>query len=278
VPGRGGPGALSPQGVDAISAYVLRSAAGTGRSAAAPGTRLPAVALHCAKSQRQALGGRGCGSGSGGQRHRRRLRAGCGEPFGVDLARAREVKAISACTVARCGPLEVRLNNAAVGFSETGRFPMASVGDTPEEAWDAILAINPHGAAMACTHAIPVMVKQGGGGIVNLAATNARVAVPGADAYTAATGGLVALTRVLASDWGPQGIRVTCICPGAVDTPLIRGAAPPERRDAALTRTTPIGRLAQPAAIARCSLFLASSDASCLTGAIIPVDGGGTAR
>ena len=92
-------------------------------------------------------------------------------------------------TVDEFGTLDVLFNNADVGYSATDRLTMASVVDTPEEDWDSILAINLKSVAMGCKHAIPVMVENGGGAIVNNASINALVGLSGADAYTAAKGG-----------------------------------------------------------------------------------------
>jgi meso-butanediol dehydrogenase / (S,S)-butanediol dehydrogenase / diacetyl reductase len=196
----------------------------------------------------------------------------------VDVSKEREVKAMIDVATQTFGRLDILINNAGVGFSESGRFPMASVVDTPEEAWDAILAINLKGVAMGCKHAIPVMSAQGRGAIVNIASINALVGVKGADAYTASKGGVVALTRILAVDWARKGIRVNCVCPGAVDTPMIRGVLEDQSIVDAINRRIPIGRVAQPNEIAHASLFLASEDASFINGAIIPVDGGQTAE
>jgi NAD(P)-dependent dehydrogenase (short-subunit alcohol dehydrogenase family) len=122
--------------------------------------------------------------------------------------------------VERFGTVDVLFNNAGVGPSATGRWTMANVVETPAEAWDAILAINLKGPALVSKYVIPVMLRHRRGVIVNNASINGLVAVPGADAYTASKGGLVALTRAMASEWGPQGIRVNCLCPGPVDTPM----------------------------------------------------------
>jgi NAD(P)-dependent dehydrogenase (short-subunit alcohol dehydrogenase family) len=131
---------------------------------------------------------------------------------------------------------------------------------------------------MGCKHAIPIMVKQGGGVIINTSSINGLVALSGADAYTASKGGLIALTRVLASDWGPKGIRVNCICPGGVDTPMVAGAMADPQTAEYLQMNSPLGRVARPEEIAQVALFLASDAASYVNGAIIPVDGGWTAR
>jgi len=122
------------------------------------------------------------------------------------------------------------------------------------------------------------MVENGGGAIVNNASINALVALSGADAYTAAKGEIVALTRVLAVDWGAKGVRVNCICPGGVDTPMIASAIADEQVLGFTQESTPLGRLARPEEIARVALFLASDEASYMNGAIVPVDGGWTAR
>lgn len=201
-----------------------------------------------------------------------------GKALCVDISREKEVATMIAEAHNAFGRIDVLLNNAAVGFSESARFPMKSVVDTSEETWDAILAINLKGAAMACKHVIPIMAAQGKGAIINVSSINALVAMPGADAYTAAKGGLVSLTRVLANDWAAKGIRVNCICPGGVDTPMVQGSAPPEAIAGHMRKNCPIGRLAQPEEIARVAAFVASDEASYLTGVIIPVDGGWTTR
>lgn len=195
-----------------------------------------------------------------------------------DISREADVKVMIEWSVEKYGRLDVLFNNAGVGFSAADRFTMASVVDTPEEDWDAILAINLKGAAMGCKHAIPVMERQGGGVIVNNASINALVAMPGADAYTAAKGGIVSLTRVLAADWGPKGIRVNCLCPAGVETPMIAPALADEQVASFLRDSTPLGRLARPEETAQVALFLVSDESSYLNGAVIPVDGGWTAR
>lgn len=196
----------------------------------------------------------------------------------TDVSREKDVAEMIRAAVDEFGTLDVLFNNAGVGYSAADRLTMASVVDTPEKDWDAILAINLKGVAMGCKHAIPVMVENGGGAIVNNASINALGALSGADAYTAAKGGIVALTRVLAVDWGPSGVRVNCICPGGVDTPMIAPAIEDEQIPGFMRESTPLGRLARPEETARVALFLASDEASYMNGAIVPVDGGWTAR
>jgi meso-butanediol dehydrogenase/(S,S)-butanediol dehydrogenase/diacetyl reductase len=196
----------------------------------------------------------------------------------TDVSREADIIAMVEFAAGRSDRVDVLVNNAGIGYSARGRYPMASVVDTPEDAWDAIIAINLKGVAMGCKHVIPLMARNGGGAIVNIASINALVAMPGADAYTAAKGGIVALTRVLAIDWAASNIRVNCICPGAVDTPMIAGIASGGAADEALLNTIPQRRLGRPEEIAHMTLALSAPESSYVTGVILPVDGGVTAR
>ena len=200
-----------------------------------------------------------------------------GEPFAVNVAQEGEVADMIAFTCNSFGRLDVLFNNAGVGHSATGRYRMASIVDTPEDAWDAILDINLKGQAMGCKHAIPRMVAAGGGVIINNASIMAIAGVPGADAYTAAKGGVVALTRVLAVEWASRGIRVNCICPGTIATPMVGNLIEDAEGRARLADTTPMKRIGISEEIARVAVFLASSEASYINGAILPVDGGWSA-
>ena len=136
------------------------------------------------------------------------------------------------------------------------------------------MSINLKSVGMACKHAIPVMVGQGGGAIVNIASINGIAGLTGADAYTASKGGIVALTRVLALDWARKGVRVNCVCPGVVATPMIEGVLDDPGFLNMVETRIPLGRPGRPEEIAAVSLFLASDEASFVHGAIIPVDGG----
>jgi len=219
-------------------------------------------------------------NGDGAEEVAGEIKGSSGEAVAVatDVSREVEVKAMIEAAIEAFGRLDVLFNNAGVGYSAADHFTMASVVETPEEDWDAVLAINLKGVAMGCKHAIPVMERQGGGAIVNNASINALVGLSGADAYTAAKGGVVSLTRVLAVDWGPKGIRVNCMCPGGVDTPMIAPAIADEAVLGFMRESTPLGRLARAEETARVALVLASEEASYLNGAVFPVDGGWTAR
>ncbi|HEY2044306.1 MAG TPA: SDR family oxidoreductase [Jatrophihabitans sp.] len=177
----------------------------------------------------------------------------------------------------RYGRIDVLFNNAAVGPSSTNLYAMANVVETPADAWDAILAINLKGPAMVCKHVIPIMTASGRGSIINNSSISGLVAVAGADAYTASKGGLVALTKAMAAEWVRYGVRVNCICPGPVDTPMNAPWLADPDKEKELLAGCPMGRVARPEEVAAVALFLASDMASYVNGAIIPVDGGWTA-
>jgi NAD(P)-dependent dehydrogenase (short-subunit alcohol dehydrogenase family) len=196
--------------------------------------------------------------------------------FTVDVSQEDQVAAMIDFACQRFGKLDVLFNNAGVGYSSSARFKMASIVETPGDAWDAILGINLKGQAMGCKYAIPRMLEAGGGAIINNASIMAIAGVPGADAYTAAKGGVIALTRTLAVEWASRGIRVNCICPGTIETPMV-GAITSDAERARLGDSTPMKRVGQADEIARAALFLASSDSSYVTGVMLPVDGGWSA-
>jgi NAD(P)-dependent dehydrogenase (short-subunit alcohol dehydrogenase family) len=196
----------------------------------------------------------------------------------TDVSREEDIGRMVALAKDRFGGVDILFNNAGVGFSASPRYRMASIVETPHDAWDAIIAINLRGVAMGCKHAIPLMVERGGGSIINNASINALAGVSGADAYTAAKGGIVSLTRVLACDWGPRNIRVNCICPGPVETPMIADLLGEDGFRSAMTSAVPLGRVASAEEIAAVAVFLATPAASYINGAILPVDGGWSAR
>lgn len=195
----------------------------------------------------------------------------------VDIADESSVKALVDATVEEHGRIDVLFNNAAIGPSSSARHAMANVVDTPADAWDAIMAINLKGPGLMCKHVIPVMRENGGGSVIMNSSINGMVGVQGADAYTATKGGLVALTKAMAVEWAPYGIRVNCICPGPTDTPMNAPWLGDAAKREYLVAGCPMGRVARPEEIAGVAVFLASDLSSFVNGAIIPVDGGWTA-
>jgi NAD(P)-dependent dehydrogenase (short-subunit alcohol dehydrogenase family) len=149
--------------------------------------------------------------------------------------------------------------------------------------WSRALDVNLTGVMRVCRAALPLMQRQRGGAIVNVASVAAFNASPGMASYSASKAGLVALTRAIANRYGQDGIRANCLCPGWVRTPMseqemqdlarVNGSTA-EAEFTALSRRISLQRIASPAEMAACALFLASEDASFVTGAVLVADGG----
>jgi NAD(P)-dependent dehydrogenase (short-subunit alcohol dehydrogenase family) len=173
------------------------------------------------------------------------------------------------------GCIDILVNNA--GIQRYG-----TVTETSEEVWDEVLAVNLKGAYLCSRYCIPHIVRRGGGAVINIASVQALATQPGVAAYSASKGALVALTRSMAVDYAASGVRANCICPGSVDTPMLRWAADVLTVDAesalrAWGRRHPLGRVAEAREVAQVALFLASPRSSFVTGAAFVVDGGLTA-
>jgi NAD(P)-dependent dehydrogenase (short-subunit alcohol dehydrogenase family) len=193
----------------------------------------------------------------------------------ADVSKARDVQKAVDSTVERYGKLNVLVNNAAVQV-------LAKLVDTSEEAWDQVHDVNLKGVFLGCKFAIPAMLHAGGGSIVNMASVLGFVGDPDLAAYCAAKGGVIALTRVAALTYGPQGIRVNCICPGDVDTPLVKAYfdkdSDPARLREEVNSKYALRRIASPMEIANSALFLASDESSFVTGSTMVVDGALTVK
>lgn len=195
----------------------------------------------------------------------------------ADVSSAADAARIAGETVAALGALHVLYNNA-------GNMATGGVVDGSERDWDRVLAVNAKGTFLCSQAAAPAIADSGGGAIVNQASVAALVGVAGLAAYSAAKGAIVALTRSMAVELAPRGIRVNCLCPGTVATammePLLtaRGEGDAARGEELTIARYPLGRLGAPDEIAAAACFLASDDASFVTGGIYPVDGGMTAQ
>jgi NAD(P)-dependent dehydrogenase (short-subunit alcohol dehydrogenase family) len=166
------------------------------------------------------------------------------------------------------GKLDALINNAAVMVSK-------AVPELTEEEWDHVLGVNLKGVFLCSKQAILCFRRQGSGGsIVNMASVNSFYAEGGIAAYCAAKGGVQQLTRAMAIDHSAEGIRVNCICPGWIDTPINAGYFADPAARAFADKLHAIGRIGQPAEIAAVAAFLVSDDASFVTGASIVADGG----
>jgi NAD(P)-dependent dehydrogenase (short-subunit alcohol dehydrogenase family) len=190
----------------------------------------------------------------------------------ADVSREQDVAAMVRAARSTYERLDVLFNNAGIE-GETGILAESSL-----ENWHRVLAINLTGVYLGCRYAIPEMLRSGGGSIINNASVAGIVGFPAISAYCASKGGVVQLTKAAALEYATQGIRVNCLCPGVIDTPMVRRASTTLQTVEAMTQMEPIARLGRPEEVAALALFLASDDASFLTGAIIPVDGGFVAR
>jgi dihydroanticapsin dehydrogenase len=200
---------------------------------------------------------------------------GIAAAFTADVSQSEQVNGFVNYCVELYGGVDVLVNNAGVNIP--GIFHQVS-----NEIIDRTLDVNVKGAMYGSRAAIPHMLKQGGGAIVNISSVNGLVSEPFLAVYSASKGAVVMLTRGIALDYAKQGIRCNCICPGWVDTPINYAHAAMlgglEKVYASIDSFQPIGRPGEPREIAHLALFLASDEASFLTGSIIAADGGMTAQ
>ena len=192
----------------------------------------------------------------------------------ADVSNARDVEALVNTTVEHYGRLDVLFNNAAIQI-------MAKLADTAEDVWDRIHRVNLKGVFLGCKYAIPAMIR-GGGSIINMASVLGFIADPDLAAYCAAKGGVIALTKAGALAYGPQGVRLNCLCPGDVETPLLEDYfnkdPNPDRLRQEVSSKYALRRIANPREVAQFAVFLASDASSFVTGSTLVVDGGLTVK
>ncbi len=205
-----------------------------------------------------------------------RIKRAVGEAFFIraDVSRAEDCRTAVDETIRGFGRLDILFNNAGVFYPQTAI-------ECSEKEWDEQIDVNLKGTFLMSKYALPAMIAQGRGVIVNNSSGWGIVGGDRAVAYCASKGGVVLMTKAMAVDHGRQGIRVNCICPGDVETPMLpvdakmRGLKWEEYIAGCANR--PLGRVGTAEEIARAVLFLACDDSSFMTGAALVVDGGGTA-
>ncbi len=193
----------------------------------------------------------------------------------TDVSVAADATAAVAATIAAFGRLDVLVNNA--GIQPVDQYKPLHL--MPEEVWDRILDVNLKGAYLMVRAAVPALLESGHGVIVNMASVQGLQSMPGVGPYAASKGGLLSLTRNLAIEYAPQGLRAVAICPGTIDSEMVRTAARLAGGDieaslASYGRTHPLGRIGTPEDIANAVVFLSSDKASFITGEYLSVDGG----
>lgn len=189
-----------------------------------------------------------------------------------DVSKSDDVQAMIDAAITKFGQLDILCNVAGI----TG--PQGSLEDAHEEDFDAVIAVNIRGLLLSMKYALPHLVRDGGGVIVNISSATALVGMPGLAVYSATKGAIIATTRVIAAEYAGKGVRANVICPGGIETPIYLEhlARDPE----AVNKTVsliPAGRVGKPEEIAQVMLFLASDASSYMTGTVVPVDGGQTA-
>jgi NAD(P)-dependent dehydrogenase (short-subunit alcohol dehydrogenase family) len=191
----------------------------------------------------------------------------------ADVAREADCNGMVDFAERTFGRLDVLYNNAGVFLEQDG-----SVLDTEEAVWDKVLAINVKGVAFGCKYGIPALERAGGGSVINVSSFVALLgcSVP-QDAYTASKGAVISLTKSLAVQFGPRGIRANAICPGTIETPLMTDwlLTNPDAKAVRIARY-PSGRFGKPEDIVNLAVYLASDESSWTNGAVIVVDGGAT--
>ncbi|MDI6870405.1 MAG: glucose 1-dehydrogenase [Bacillota bacterium] len=188
----------------------------------------------------------------------------------ADVSSAEDVDRMISTAVERFGGVDILCNNAGI-------LDMKPCTEIDDAWWDKVIGVNLKGVFLGCRRAIPEMLKRGKGAIVNTASIAGLLGGAAGMAYTVSKHGVIGVTRSVAAQYGPQGIRCNAICPGAVETGMTRDMLKDPATLQWLT-STPIRRVGQPADIAQAALYLASDDSSFVTGALLVVDGGWVVR
>ncbi len=196
----------------------------------------------------------------------------------ADVTSPASVQALIAGVLAAYGRLDCAHNNAGTTGRGIGGTQSAYTVEYPQERWDRVIATNLTGVWLCMKHEIQQMLRQAAGCIVNTASVAGLVGFAGGGAYAASKHAVVGLTRTAALEYAQNGIRVNCVCPGYIETPLIAPSMADPSRLAAMVAKEPVGRLGKPEEVAELVLWLCSDAASFVTGSAIAVDGGYSAQ
>ena len=249
--------------LDGKVSLITGGGAGIGRASAE---------LFAAEGARVAIAERNADTGAAAAQA---IEAAGGEALSVatDVAVPEEVERVVQATLHRWGRIDVLYNNAGGATGRDGK-----VTEMPLDEFWRTIGVDLFGPFLFCRHVIPHMVAQGGGSIINTTSIRALIGTAGADAYSAAKGGVIALTKALAMQWGAKGIRVNAIGPGIVLTERVQGLiAAGGAIDPTMHAKHVVGTL-EPIDIAHMALYLASDESRRITGAILPAESGASAH
>jgi NAD(P)-dependent dehydrogenase (short-subunit alcohol dehydrogenase family) len=202
-----------------------------------------------------------------------RARGGCAEPAVCDVADAAQVAALFDRLAAAHARVDILVNNAGIAH-------IGTIEHTTEADFDRLYRVNVKGVYLCARHAVPIMARQGGGVILNMASIASLIGLPDRFAYSMTKGAVLTMTRSIAVDYVKQGIRCNCICPARVHTPFVDQYLArhyPGREQevfAQLSAYQPIGRMGTPEEVASLALYLCSDEAAFVTGQAYPIDGG----
>ena len=203
-----------------------------------------------------------------------RERGGSAMPHQADCTSEEDHRRIAAVVRSERGRLDILDNNVGACLDK-------SLAETTVDEFHRLFNVNVLAALLACKHMVPLMLESGGGSIINMASLSGLRARPHMPLYASSKGAVVALTRSLAIDFGEKGIRANCICPAAVDTPMLRqhyaSVADGDAKRKANEASIPLGRIAQPKDVVGLAVYLASDASEYVSGQIIAVDGGSMA-
>jgi NAD(P)-dependent dehydrogenase (short-subunit alcohol dehydrogenase family) len=192
----------------------------------------------------------------------------------ADVSKKEDVLNLVSKTIDEFGKLHILYNNAGVFWKKRdGR-----VTDIEEDVWNEIMDINLKSTYLCCKYGIPEIIKSGGGSVINTASSAAVLGVPGCDAYTASKGAIVSITRSMAAEYGTFNVRVNCMVPTHIETPMFKESTKnvPGFNEDEFLKTFPLGKYGKPEDIASAALFLASDESLFVTGSMSAVDGGAT--
>ena len=211
----------------------------------------------------------------GGEETVQQIKENGGEAIFVeaDISQAADAQKMVKAAIDKYGRLDILYNNAGI------EGPLAPTEKLSEVDWGKVLSVNLKGVFLGSKYAIPEMLKQGGCVIINTASVAGLVGIIDQPAYSASKGGVVLFTKAMALDYARKNIRVNCICPGVVRTPMFeRRISIQPKAEKLFCESQPMGRGARPEEIAEAALYLASDQSSFVTGTALAVDGGSTAQ